>query len=426
MPLPTSAPAFAHEDLNPFEIASRQFDIAAERLDLNPGIREVLRRPVRWLSMSLPIKMDDGSIRVFEGYRVQHSCARGPCKGGIRYHPSVTLDEIKALAAWMTWKSACVDVPFGGSMGGIVCDPRKLSAVELERLTRRYAFEIATMIGPERDVPAPDVYTDARVMSWIMDTYSMTRGTNSPAIVTGKPVTLGGSRGRISAAANGVMCCIRAAAKIRRMDLHRATAAVQGFGNVGSVTADLLFNEGVKVLAVSDSRSAIHSSEGIDISSLIDHKRRTGSVAKFPGTAPIEPALVLEQPVDILVPAALENQITLANAGRVQAKILAEAANGPTTPGADGVLHKNGVLVLPDILANAGGVTVSYFEWVQDLQALFWDEESVYQRLQKVMGKAFEDVYRTAAIYDVNLRTGAYILAVDRVATATKARGIWP
>ena len=420
------APAFSHEDLNPFEIASRQFDIAAERLDLDPGLREVLRRPVRWLTMSLPIKMDDGSIRVFEGYRVQHSCARGPCKGGIRYHPSVTLDEIKALAAWMTWKCACVNIPFGGSKGGIICDPKKLSLGELERLTRRYAYEIAAIIGPDRDVPAPDVYTDSQVMAWIMDTYSMTHGTNSPAIVTGKPVTLGGSRGRTSAAANGLLCCIRAAAKVRSIDLRRATAAVQGFGNVGGATAELLFNEDVKVCAVSDSRGAIYSSPGIDVPSLMDHKRRTGSVMNFPGTQPIEPQMLLEQEVDILVPAALENQITLANVGRVQARIVAEAANGPTTPGADGVLHKNGVMVLPDILANAGGVTVSYFEWVQDLQELFWDEESVNARLGKVMGKAFEDVYRTAAIYDVSLRTGAYILAVDRVAAATKARGIWP
>jgi glutamate dehydrogenase (NAD(P)+) len=420
------APAFAHEDLNPFEIASRQFDIAAERLDLDPGMREILRRPVRWLTLTLPIKMDDGSIRVFEGYRVQHNCARGPCKGGIRYHPAVTLDELKALAAWMTWKCACVNIPFGGSKGGIICDPRKLSHGELERLTRRYAYEIAAIIGPERDVPAPDVYTDSQIMAWIMDTYSMTHGSNSPAIVTGKPVVLGGSRGRLAAAAQGVMCCIRAAAKVRGMDLRHSTAAVQGFGNVGCATAELLFNEGVKVLAVSDSRGAIYSADGIDVPRLVDHKRRTGSVASLANTTPLDPQAVLEQEVDILVPAALENQITLANVGRVRAKLVAEAANGPTTPGADGVLHKNGVLVLPDILANAGGVTVSYFEWVQDLQELFWDEESVKRRLEKVMGKAFEDVYRTAAIYDVNLRTGAYILAVDRVATATKIRGIWP
>jgi len=422
----SSAPAYAHEDLNPFEIASRQFDIAAERLDLDPGMREVLRRPVRWLSLTLPIKMDDGAIRVFEGYRVQHNCARGPCKGGIRYHPAVTLDEIKALAAWMTWKCACVNLPFGGAKGGIVCDPKKLSRGELERLTRRYAYEIAAIIGPDRDVPAPDVYTDAQVMAWIMDTYSMTRGTNSPAIVTGKPVALGGSRGRIEAAARGCLCCIRAAVRVRNMELDRCTAAIQGFGNVGSVAAELLFNEGVKVLAISDSRGAIYSLDGIDVPALIDHKRRTGSVAKFPQTVPIDSKALLEQDVDILVPAAMENQITLENVQRVKAKIVAEAANGPTTPGADGVLHKNGVLVLPDILANAGGVTVSYFEWVQDLQEDFWDEESVNHRLEKVMGKAFEDVYRTAAIYDVSLRTGAYILAVDRVATATKVRGIWP
>ena len=419
-------PVISKEDLNPYQIAMRQFDTAAEKLGLDPGLSEVLRRPHRWLTVNLPVKMDDGTISVFEGYRVQHNSARGPCKGGIRYHPNVTLDEVKALASWMTWKCATVNIPFGGAKGGIIVDPKKLSRGELERLTRRYAFEIAPIIGPDRDIPAPDVYTDSQIMAWIMDTYSMARGNNSPATVTGKPIFLGGSLGRNEATARGCLFVIRAAAKVRGIDLKKATAAIQGFGNAGSIAAELLHNEGVKIVALCDSKGGISNPEGIDIPSLMDFKRRTGSVVNFPKTTPIDAKAVLSQEVDILIPAALENQITLDSAHLIQAKIVAEAANGPTTPGADGVLHKRDIMVLPDILANAGGVTVSYFEWVQDLQELFWDEDEVNRRLQKIMVKAFEDVYRTATIYDVDLRTGAYILAVDRVATATKVRGIWP
>ena len=420
------APIQMQEDLNPFRIAMRQFDTAAEKLNLDPGMREVLRRPHRWLTLSLPVKMDDGSIKVFEGYRVQHSSARGPCKGGIRYHPNVSLDEVKALASWMTWKCATVNIPFGGAKGGIICDPKRMSKGELERLTRRFAYEISPIIGPDRDIPAPDVYTDSQIMAWIMDTYSMTHGNNAPGVVTGKPIFLGGSLGRNEATARGCVFCVRAACKEMGIDITKATAAVQGFGNAGSIAARLLAEDGVKVLAVSDSKGGILNKKGLDIPAVEAHKEKTGSVRNFPGSQPITSEEVLEVECNILVPAALENQITLENAGRIKAKIVAEAANGPTTPGADEVMHKNGIMVLPDILANAGGVTVSYFEWVQDLQELFWDEDDVNRRLEKVMVRAFNDVHRTAQQYKVDMRTGAYILAVDRVATATRVRGIWP
>ncbi len=422
----TSAPTTVKEDLNPFRIAMRQFDTAAEKLKLDPGMRQVLRRPRRAMVLSLPVKMDDGSIRVFEGFRVQHNSSRGPCKGGIRYHPNVSFDEVQALASWMTWKCAVVNIPFGGGKGGIICDPHKLSKSELERLTRRFAYEISPIIGPDKDIPAPDVYTDAQVMAWIMDTYSMTHGNNAPGVVTGKPLFLGGSLGRNEATARGCLFVIRAAAKVKHVELKGATVAVQGFGNAGSIAAELLHAEGCKIIAVSDSHGGIVNTAGLDVPALLTHKKKTQSVSGFAGSKPITSEQVLEQKVDILVPAALENQITLENADRIQAKIVAEAANGPTTPGADEVLHKKGIMVLPDILANAGGVTVSYFEWVQDLQELFWDEDDVNRRLEKVMKKAFEDVYATASMHDVDMRTGAYILAVDRVATATKTRGIWP
>jgi len=416
----------APEELNPFRIAVSQFDNAAERMKLDPGLREVLRRPRRALTLSLPVKMDNGSIRVFEGYRVQHSNARGPCKGGIRYHPNVTYDEVKALASWMTWKCATVNIPFGGAKGGIICDPKRMSRDELERLTRRYAYEISPIIGPDRDIPAPDVYTDAQIMAWIMDTYSMTHGHSAPGVVTGKPTFLGGSHGRHEATARGCVFVIRAACEKMKIDMRRATAAIQGFGNAGGVGATLLAESGVTVIAVSDSSGGILNRKGLDIPALIAHKVATGSVADFPGAEPISNGDVLELECDILVPAALENQITMANASRIQARIVAEAANGPTTPGADAILHKKNVLVLPDILANAGGVTVSYFEWVQDLQELFWDEDEVNRKLEKIMVKAFADVYDMAGRYDADMRTGAYILAIDRVAEATRVRGIWP
>jgi glutamate dehydrogenase (NAD(P)+) len=414
------------EDLNSFRIAMRQFDYAAEKCGLEPGLCEVLRRPRRALSLSLPVKMDDGSIRVFEGFRVQHNSARGPCKGGIRYHPNVTFDEVRALATWMTWKCAIVNIPFGGAKGGIVCDPRKLSHNELERLTRRYAYEISPLIGPDKDIPAPDVYTDAQVMAWIMDTYSMTHGSNAPGVVTGKPLFLGGSLGRNEATARGCLFVVRAGCKELGIKLDQASVAIQGFGNAGSIAAQLLAREGAKIIAVSDSHGGILNRAGLNITELLAYKSKTGSVAGFPGSEPISSEAVLELPCDVLIPAALENQITLQNADRVKARIVAEAANGPTTPDADLVLHNRGTMVIPDVLANAGGVTVSYFEWVQDLQELFWDEDDVNRRLERVMTKAFADVHATATKYSVELRTGAYILAIDRVANAMRTRGIWP
>jgi glutamate dehydrogenase (NAD(P)+) len=416
----------AAEDLNPFRIAMRQFDAAAEKLKLAPGLREVLRSPRRALTLSLPIKMDDGTLKVFQGFRVQHNNARGPCKGGIRYHPNVSFDEVQALASWMTWKCATVNIPFGGAKGGIICDPKHLSKNELERLTRRFAYEISDFIGPDRDIPAPDVYTDAQVMAWIMDTYSMTRGHSVPGVVTGKPIFLGGSLGRREATARGCVYVIRCAFEVNNIDYKTASAAIQGFGNAGSIAAELLHRIGTKVIAVSDSRGGIMNSQGLDIPKVIAHKEKTGSVAGFPGAKSIGSSEVLELECDVLIPAALENQITLANAGRIKAKIVAEAANGPTTPGADGVLHDKGVLVIPDILANAGGVTVSYFEWVQDLQELFWETEEVHRKLEKVMGRAFADVLSCAREHKTDMRTGAYILAVGRVVKATETRGIWP
>ena len=414
------------EDLNPFRIAMRQFDTAAEKLGLDPGLRAVLRSPRRALSLNLPIKMDDGTIKVFQGFRVQHNNSRGPCKGGIRYHPGVTFDEVQALASWMTWKCATVSIPFGGAKGGIICDPKQLSKNELERLTRRYAYEISDFIGPDRDIPAPDVYTDAQVMAWIMDTYSMTRGHSVPGVVTGKPTFLGGSLGRHEATARGCVYTTRCACEVLGIDHTKATAAIQGFGNAGSIAAELLHKIGMKVIAVTDSKGGIHNPKGLDIAKVLAHKQKTGSVARFPGSKPITSEDVLELECDVLVPAALENQITLGNAHRIRARIVAEAANGPTTPGADKILHDNKVMVIPDILANAGGVTVSYFEWVQDLQELFWDVDEVNRKLDKVMGKAFGDVHTTAKDHRVDMRTGAYILAINRVAKATESRGIWP
>ena len=421
----TRIPVAPVEDLS-FRIAMRQFDTAAERCGLEPDLREVLRRPRRALSLSLPVKMDDGTIRVFDAFRVQHSSARGPCKGGIQYHPNVTFDEVKALAAWMTWKCAIVNIPFGGAKGGIVCDPHRLSKNELERLTRRYAYEISPIIGPDKDIPAPDVNTDSQIMAWIMDTYSMTHGSSAPGVVTGKPTFLGGSFGRNEATARGCVFVIRAACDVTGIRLNEVTVAIQGFGNAGSIAAELLSQNGAKIIAVSDSRGGILNRSGLDVTALLEHKTKTGSVVGFPNSDAISSEALLELQCDILIPAALENQITLENVDHIQGRIVAEAANGPTTPDADSVLHERGVLVIPDILANAGGVTVSYFEWVQDLQELFWDEEDVNRRLERVMVKAFADVHSTAKKYDVDMRTGAYIVGIERVANAMRTRGIWP
>jgi glutamate dehydrogenase/leucine dehydrogenase len=414
------------EDLNPFRIAMHQFDIAADQCNLHPGLREVLRRPRRALTLALPVKMDDGNIRVFEGFRVQHNSARGPCKGGIRYHPGVTFDEVKALASWMTWKCATVNIPFGGAKGGIVCDPHHLSQGELERLTRRYAYEIMPIIGPDKDIPAPDVYTDAQTMAWIMDTYSMAHGSNAPGVVTGKPTFLGGSFGRNEATARGCMFCVRSACEVMGISLDHSTVAIQGFGNAGNIAAQLLSKKGASIVAVSDSRGGIFSPNGLNVPELLLHKQNTGGVVGFPGAKAIPNEAVLGIECDILIPAALENQITSENVDIVKTRIVAEAANGPTTPDADVVLHKKGIMVIPDVLANAGGVTVSYFEWVQDLQELFWDEDDVNRRLERVMVKAFADVLASSKKHNVAMRTGAYILAIDRVAKAMVTRGVWP
>jgi len=411
---------------NPLANAQRQFDDAAELLDLDKGLRAVLREVKRQLIVSIPVKMDDGSVHAFEGYRVQHNVARGPAKGGIRYHPQVTLDEVKALAMWMTWKCAVTGLPFGGAKGGVIVDPKRLSHGELERLTRRYASEISLLIGPERDIPAPDVNTNPEVMAWIMDTVSMSQGYSIPAIVTGKPLSVGGSQGRMEATGRGVaVVAIEACRRLGR-DPRESSVAVQGFGNAGMVAAKLMAADGFTIRGVSDSTGGIYDEGGLDIGKVIEHKRRTGSVVGYDGARRIDNDDILETPVDVLVPAALENQITAANAGRVEATLVLEAANGPTTPDADVILHRRGVTVVPDIVANAGGVTVSYFEWVQDLQSFFWEEGEVNTRLQRIMSRAFDETWEAAHRHGVPLRLGAYAVAVQRVAEATTDRGIYP
>jgi glutamate dehydrogenase (NAD(P)+) len=414
------------ENLNPFAIAVMQFDRAADYLDLDDGLRELLKTPKRQLVVSIPVKMDDGSLRVFEGYRVQHNLARGPGKGGIRYHPDVTLDEVKALAMWMTWKCATVNLPYGGAKGGVRVNPKELSQGELERLTRRYATEIAPLIGPDRDIPAPDVYTDAQTMAWIMDTISMFKGHTELGVVTGKPIELGGSHGRQEATARGCQFVIREACRTLGLSLNGATVVVQGFGNAGSNVARFLHEDGARIIAVSDSKGGIYNPRGIDPEAALQHKARTGALQGLPDTEAITNAELLELPCDILVPAALENQITRRNADRIRARLIAEAANGPTTPAADDILFERGITVIPDILANAGGVSVSYFEWVQDQYGFFWPEDEVRRHLERIMTSAFHEVRATAERYRVDLRRGAYILAIGRVAEATRVRGIFP
>jgi glutamate dehydrogenase (NAD(P)+) len=414
------------EELNPFKIAKQQFDIAADYLDLDPSMRSVLKHAKRQLVVSIPVKMDSGRVEVFEGYRVQHNIARGPAKGGIRYHPQVTLDEVKALASWMTWKCATVGIPYGGGKGGVVCDPKGMSQPELERLTRRYAFEIAPIIGKDSDIPAPDVYTDEQTMAWIMDTISMVRGHTELAVVTGKPLALGGSQGRNEATARGCLYALRDACRVKGTSLRGARVAVHGFGNAGANVARLVAADGARVVAVCDSRSGVYAENGLDVQSALQHKKVTGAVHGLQNAAEIERDAVLEVDCDILLPSALENSITLANVGRVKAKIIAELANGPVTPGADRVLADAGVFLIPDILANAGGVTVSYYEWVQDQYSYFWTESQINERLELTMQTAFRSVYETAERYHTDMRTGAYILAVDRVAEATRVRGIFP
>lgn len=416
--------AAVHE--NPFAIAQYQFDIAAELLDLPAGLRNVLRQPQRELSVSFPVKMDDGRIEVYQGYRVQHNLSRGPTKGGIRYHPQVSLDEVRALAMWMTWKCAVANLPYGGAKGGVIVDPKQLSLSEVERLTRRYATEISLLIGPERDVPAPDVNTTPQIMAWIMDTISMHQGYTVPAIVTGKPINIGGSQGRNEATARGLTVVLHEAARHLGLPLDRARVAIQGFGNAGAITARLLNEIGATIIAVSDSKGGIYNPGGLRPDAVIQHKERTGSVVGFPEADAVSNEELLELPCDILVPAALENQITARNASRIKARIIGEAANGPTTPEADAILYDQGCFVLPDILANAGGVTVSYFEWVQGLQEFFWTEREVNAQLERIMSTSFQHVLRVAQDRKVHMRTAAYLVAVDRVARATTTRGIYP
>jgi glutamate dehydrogenase (NAD(P)+) len=421
--LPRMAP---REDLNPFRIAQIQFDMAAEYLKLDQGLRQILRTPKRVMEVSVPVKMDNGQTKVFTGFRVQHNVSRGPAKGGLRYHPNVTLDEVKALAAWMTWKTATVNLPYGGAKGGIICDPKRMSKGELERMTRRYAAEIQPIIGPEVDIPAPDVYTDAQTMAWIMDTYAMTVGHAAPGVVTGKPVSIGGSEGRMDATGRGVLFVVEEACKVKKINLRGASVAIQGFGNVGSAVARLFMEKKAKIVAISDSRGGVHNPRGIDPLRAMRYKERSGTVVGMPGASRISTDELLALKCDILVPAALENAITLHNADQIKAKIVAEAGNGPTTPHADEILSRKGIFVIPDILANAGGVTVSYFEWAQDLQGFFWQVAEVNSKLEFAMRRAFNDVHETMRKFHVYPRAAAYILAVGRVADATLVRGLFP
>jgi glutamate dehydrogenase (NAD(P)+) len=422
-PIPRIAP---REDLNPYRIAQIQFDIAAEYLKLDQGLRQILRTPKRVLEVSIPTKMDNGQVKVFSGYRVQHNVARGPAKGGIRYHPAVTLDEVKALAAWMTWKTATVNIPYGGGKGGVICDPKRMTKSELERMTRRYTSEILPLIGPEKDIPAPDMYTDAQTMAWIMDTYSMTKGYSTLGVVTGKPLSIGGSEGRNEATARGCLVAVEEACRVKKMSIRGSSVAIQGFGNAGSLAAKLFAEKKARVIAISDSRGGVFNSRGIDPLKAMRYKERSGTVVGMPGTSRISNDELLALKCDILIPAALENVITLNNADQIKAKIVAEAANGPTTPHADEVLARKGIMLLPDILANAGGVTVSYFEWVQDLQSFFWSEAEVNAKLESVMRRAFAEVHESARKHRTHMRTGAYCLAVGRVADATLVRGLFP
>jgi glutamate dehydrogenase (NAD(P)+) len=413
--------------INPFEVALKQLDEAAKLIKLDKGLHQVLASPKRVLTVSLPVKMDNGEIRVFTGYRSQHNDARGPYKGGIRYHPQVTIDEVKALSMWMTWKCAVADIPYGGGKGGIICNPKEMSDGELERMTRRYAYAIADIIGPHTDIPAPDVYTGGKEMAWIMDTYSALKGNFvQPEIITGKPIAIGGSLGRNEATGRGLAFTVREAAKKLKINMKTATVAVEGFGNAGQFASQFMEEQGAKVIAASDSRGGVYNKAGMEAAALRKHKERTGSVVGFPGAKSMSNEELLETECTILIPAALENQITGKNAGKVKAKIMAEAANGPTTTEADDILYRNKILIIPDILANGGGVTVSYFEWLQNLRRDYWTEAEVNERLDKNITKAFLDVYDTHEKYGVDMRKASTVLAVDRVVEAVKIRGLWP
>lgn len=410
---------------NPFESMMSRFDRAAQLLNLDADLYAVMRVPNRELKVYIPTRMDSGRMQVFEGYRVQHNFARGPAKGGIRYSPDVTLDEVRALAAWMTWKCAVVNVPFGGAKGGIICDPQQMSLGELERMTRRYAAELVEFIGPEKDVPAPDMNTNEQTMAWIMDTYSMHARHTVTAVVTGKPVDLGGSAGRREATGRGLLFVINEAIKRFQMKPSDTRVVVQGSGNVGGIAAELLYADGYKIVAISDVHSGIYNPNGIDIPNALKYLRTTRSFEGYEGVETVSNQELLELDCDVLVPAATENQITSQNADQIKCKVLAEGANGPTTAAADEILHEKGVFVIPDILANAGGVTVSYFEWVQDRMGYFWREDVVNQRLQDTMVASFNDLCRYADAHSVDTRTAAYMLAIDRVAYDTRIRGFY-
>jgi glutamate dehydrogenase (NAD(P)+) len=412
-------------EANPFEAMMARFDRAAQLLDLDPDLYAVLRVPTREIKVYIPVRMDTGRIEVFEGYRVQHNFARGPAKGGIRYAPDVTLDEVKALASWMTWKCAVVNVPFGGGKGGVVCDPRQMSLGELERLTRRYTAELLDFIGPEKDVPAPDMNTNEQTMAWIMDTYSMHARHTVNAVVTGKPIALGGSEGRREATGRGVMIVTNEAIKRFKLTPSETRVVVQGSGNVGGLGARLMHEAGYKIIAISDVGGGIYNKNGLDIPHVLSYLQETKSLEGYPNADRVSNKELLEIECDVLAPCATENQITSENAHKIRCKVLSEGANGPTTPQADEILHSNGVFVIPDILANAGGVTVSYFEWVQDRMGYFWRESMVNERLEDIMVASFNDLSRYADAHNVDSRTAAYMLAIDRVAYDTKMRGIY-
>jgi len=411
---------------NPFEMVVSQIDAACERLNVEDAYRLRLEKCERELAANFPVRMDNGMVRIFTGFRVQHNDSRGPTKGGIRYHPDVTLDETRALAAQMTLKSAVANIPYGGAKGAVICNPKLMSQAELERLTRRYATEISILIGPESDIPAPDVGTNPQIMAWIMDTYSMAKGYSVPAVVTGKPIEIGGSKGRLEATGRGCMITAQLAAKQKHLSLEGANIAVQGTGNVASSAAKLLAREGCRIIAVSDSKGGVYNPKGLDVETVLNHKKETGSVIGFKGADTITNAELLALPCDFLVPAAMENQITAGNAAQVKAKIIVEGANGPTTTEADKILCDNGVFIIPDILANTGGVIVSYFEWVQNIESFFWEEEEVNDKLERAITNAFMEVLGISQAEKTDMRTAAYMLAVKRVVSAMSARGIYP
>jgi len=413
-------------DVNLYDVAVSQFNDAAERLGLSQPMRAILSKPKRELVVNFPVRMDNGNVEMFTGYRVQHNINRGPAKGGIRFSPLVSLDEVRALAMWMTWKCAVVGIPFGGAKGGVICDPRKMSRIELERMTRRYATEISILMGPNSDIPAPDMNTNPQVMAWIMDTYSMHQGYSVPAVITGKPLSIGGSEGRLEATARGVQVITREAMCDHDMVPEDCSVVIQGFGNVGSITARLLHEMGCKVVALSDINGGVYNPKGINIPRALRYSKEHGTLLELPDTEPVSNEDLLELPCDILIPAALENQVTLENAARIKAHLIVEAANGPTTPEAEHILYDRGIVIVPDVLANAGGVTVSYFEWVQDLQRFFWAEQEINHRLEAIMVRAYQAVQHKSHEQETNLRLGAYLLAVARVAEATELRGVYP